>query len=210
MVFVANYIKGASLDSSFSYEINGVKKQVELKKGAYYRLDLTPEKLSGLRFGNVQGKVAVAVSYVAPIGEIRDAGENVLSLERTYTVAGKSSPATSFSRSDTVKITLTPKFDPTAPDGYYEITDVLPAGFRFVRPDYASGKGSNWWYPNEVTGQKVVFGYYYDKNDPYRKSSITYYARAVSPGTYTADNAAIRHTDRDISGFAGKARVTID
>ncbi|MGE5614601.1 MAG: alpha-2-macroglobulin family protein, partial [Bacillota bacterium] len=210
MVFVTNYIKEASLDSSFSYEINGDKKQVELKKGAYYRLDLTPDKLSALKFGNVRGKVAVAASYVAPIGEIRAAGDNLVSLERTYTIAGKSGPAASFNRSDTVKITLTPKFDETAPDGYYEITDILPAGFRFVRSDLTSGKDSNWRYPKEVTGQKVVFGYYYSKNNPYRKSSITYYAKAVSPGTYTADNAAIRHTDGKISGFAGKSRVTID
>lgn len=210
MIFVTNYIKGASLDSSFSYEINGDKKQVELKKGGYYRLDLTPEKLSAIKFGNVRGKVAVAASYVAPVGEIRAAGENAVSLERTYNVSGKSGSATSFSRSDTVKITLTPKFDTTAPDGYYEITDVLPAGFRFVRPDYSSGKESNWWYPNEVTGQKVVFGYYYNKNNPHRKSSITYYAKVVSPGTYTADNAAIRHTDKEIFGFAEKARVTVD
>jgi uncharacterized protein YfaS (alpha-2-macroglobulin family) len=211
MVFVTNYINGASLDSSFSYEINGDKKQVELKKGAYYRLDLTPEKLSALKFGNVRGKVAVAASYVAPIGEIRAGGGNIVSLERTYTTVGKSGPATSFNRSDTIKITLMPKFGTTAPDGYYEITDVLPAGFRFVRPDYASSKGEgNWWYPNEVTGQKIVFGYYYNKNNPYRRSSITYYAKAVSPGTYTSDNAAIRHTDGDISGFAEKVRITID
>lgn len=204
MIFVTNYIKDASLDSSFSYELDGSKKHVDLQKGSYYRLTLTPEKLAALMFTNVQGKVIVAASYVVPVSKHRLTGGSPVSVERTYSV-GKGS-TTSFNRSDTVKITLTPGFSENAPDGYYEITDILPAGFRFFSA--SSSYGNTSWYLDEVTGQKVVFGYYYSKTKG-SKGSIDYYARAVTPGTYTADNAAIRHTGSDVTAFAGKAQVSI-
>lgn len=205
MIFVTNYIKGASLDSGFSYELDGIKKQVDLQKGSHYRLTLTPEKLPALKFTNVQGKVIVSASYVIPVSEARPTEGNHISVNRNYSVGNGS--AASFNRSDTIKITLTPNFSENAPDGYYEITDILPAGFRYVRAGSASGNAS--WYLDEVTGQKVVFGYYYSKATS-NKGSIVYYARAVTPGTYTADNAAIRHIDSDITGFTGKVQITID
>jgi uncharacterized protein YfaS (alpha-2-macroglobulin family) len=205
MIFVSNYIKGASLSNSFSYELDGVRKQVELQKGGSFRLDLTPEKLASLKFSNIQGKVQATVSYVAPVSKIRKTEGNVISIERSYSLNGGS--ASSISRSDTVKVTITPSFGATAPDGYYEITDILPAGLRFDRPEYTYGNGA-WWWPDEVSGQKVVFGLYYNKED-YKDTSITYYARAVSEGAYTADNAAIRHTDKDIYDFTQREQITI-
>lgn len=205
MIFVSNYIKGASLNNSFSYELDGVKKQVELQKGGTFRLDLTPEKLASLKFSNIQGKVQATISYVAPASKIRRTEGNIVSIERVYSLNG--GPASSISRSDTVKITIRPSFGATAPDGYYEITDVLPAGLRFDRPEYSYGS-STWWWLDEASGQKVVFGIYYNKND-YKDTSITYYARAVSEGTYVVDNAAIRHTDRDVFGFTEREQISI-
>ncbi len=211
MVFVTNYIKEASLNNSFSYELEGAKKQVELKNGGCYRLILTPEKLSNIKFGDVKGKIQVAASYVAPVSEVRATGGNLASLERVYTAANSTVSGDTFSKSDKIKVTITPKFDAAAPDGYYEITDILPAGFRYVRSDFVEDADSHTWYPDEVTGQKVVFGYYYNKNSKFSnmRGSITYYAVAVSPGSYTADNAAIRHTDGKITGFTERKQIRI-
>lgn len=206
MIFVSNYIKDASLDNSFSYELNGVKKQVELQKGGTFRLDLTPEMLASLKFSNIKGKIQAAVSYVEPTSRIRATEGNQVAILRTYSLSNE--PGTksrnSFNRSDVVKISITPTFGPTAPDGYYEITDILPAGFRFARYNTAS----EIWWPDEVTGQKVVFGYYYNKKAA-KNATITYEAIAVTEGTFTADNAAIRHTDSAISGFTKKEQITI-
>lgn len=211
MVFVTNYIKEASLDNSFSYELDGAEKQVELKNGGCYRLTLTPEKLNNIKFGNVKGKIQVAASYVAPVSEVRSTAGNLVSLERVYTAAKGTASGDTFGKSDKIKVTITPKFETDAPDGYYEITDILPAGFRYVRSDFVEDADSHMWYPDEVTGQKVVFGYYYNKNSKFNKSrgSITYYAVAVSPGVYTADNAAIRHIDGKIAGFTERKQIRI-
>jgi len=208
MIFVTSYIKEVSLNNSFSYELDGAKKQVELKNGGYFRLIVTPEKLSNIKFSNVKGKIQIASSYVAPVSELRPTEGNLVSLERVYTAASGATSGDSFRRSDRIKVTITPKFDTAAPDGYYEITDILPAGFRYVQSDYVEGADRHTWYPDEVTGQKIVFGYYYNKNG-YTPGSITYYAAAVSPGDYTADNAAIRHTDGKITGFTERKQIRI-
>jgi alpha-2-macroglobulin len=205
LIFVKNYIKNASLDCSFNYELDGSKKSVDLKNGGYYRLTVTPEKLASLKFSSVKGKIVAASTYVAPVSEIRSGSGSTLSIQRMYEADGVKS-ATEFDRSCNIKVTITPKFSESAPDGFYEITDILPAGFRYVAN--SPGKENTDWYPDEVTGQKVVFGYYYNKVR-FKNNSIVYFAKAVSPGTYTADNAAIRHVDSSLTGFTEKLKIKV-
>lgn len=203
LIFVTNYISYADSEASFAYELDGSKRQIDLLNGSQYSLTLTPEKLSAIKFSDVKGKVIVSSSYIAPVSEIKASQDNIVSLSRAYSIDGNIS--TSFNRSDTIRITLTPSFGENAPDGYYEITDILPAGLRYVY----NQSGLQNAYPDEVTGQKVVFGYYYSKKY-YKAENIVYYARAASPGTFTADNAAIRHSDSDVSGFTGKAKIIVN
>jgi uncharacterized protein YfaS (alpha-2-macroglobulin family) len=205
LMFVRNYIKNASLDCSFSYELDSSKKQVDLKNGGYYRFTVTPEKLASLKYSNVKGKIIVASSYVAPVSEVRSTDGGTISIQRIYEADGIKGTA-EFDRSNTIKVTITPKFNENAPDGFYEITDVLPAGFRYV--SNLPGKENAKWYPDEVTGQKVVFGYYYNKVG-FKNGSIVYFAKAVSPGTYTADNAAIHYVDSSLSSFTDKQKIKV-
>jgi hypothetical protein len=210
MIFVTNYIKDASLVNSFTYELDGVKKNVELQKGSSFRLTLTPEKLAAVKFSNITGKIKAASSYTVPVSEHMKNGSGIVGISRIYEHKDKAGAAADFKRSEIVKVTLTLDIDENAPDGYYEITDILPAGLKYMSAVY-TGDGINnyWFYPKEATGQKVVFGYHYDKSAKFRPNKIEYYARAVSPGSYTADSAAVRHTDKNIAGFSDKAGITV-
>ncbi len=203
LMFVTNYVSYSDSEAGFAYELDGTKKQIDLKNGSYYTLVLTPEKLSSIKFSDIKGKIVVSSSYVAPVSVLKASQDNLVSLSRSYSING--SITTSFNRSDTIRITLTPSFSENAPDGYYEITDILPAGLRHVY-NHSDMRDA---YPDEVTGQKIVFGYYYSKKH-YKGENIVYYARAASPGTFTADNAAIRHSDSDVTGFTGKTKVTVN
>lgn len=210
MIFAVNYVKDTELVNSFTYELDGVKKHVVLEKGSCFRLVLTPEKLSSIRFSDISGNIIAARSYTAPVSEIKKTEGDIVSISRSYSIKGKEGPATTFERSDTVKINLALSFSENAPDGYYEVTDILPAGFRYIEAVYGSSRADDPWnYPFEVTGQKVVFGYYYNKNNKKQNRNIVYYAKAVSPGTYTADNAALSYTGSDIAGFSDKAHITV-
>ena len=128
MIFVTNYIKDASLTGSFTYELDGVKKTIELKKGSSFRLILTPEKLASIKISSISGNIVAARSYIYPVSEVMKTPGNIVSIKRTYESADKKVPTTAFDRSDTVKVTLTLQFGEHAPDGYYEVIDVLPAG----------------------------------------------------------------------------------
>lgn len=212
MIFVTNHIKDANLTGSFTYELDGVKKIVELKKGSCFRLVLTPEKLASIRFSNISGNIIAARSYTAPVSETMRTDSGLVTIKRTYE-SGNDGPVTSFDRSDTVRVALTVKFGENAPDGYYEVTDVLPAGLRYTHAWYTDEWGRNnriLYYPDEVTGQKVVFGLPYSKAYKDKEYTITYYAKAVSPGAYTADSAAVRHIDSDIAGFTPTGRITVN
>jgi len=203
LIFVTNYVNYSNTEAGFAYELDGSRKQIDLKNGSCYRLILTPEKLSSIKFSDVKGKIVVSSSYVAPVSEVMASGDTLVSLSRAYSI--DKNVTNIFNRSDTVRITLTPVFSENAPDGYYEITDILPSGLRYVY----NVRDTKRAYPDEVTGQKVVFGFYYSKKD-YKGESIVYYARAASPGSFTADNAAIRHSDSNIAAFTGKTKVTIN
>jgi len=207
---------------SFTVEVNGRKENVSLDKNKVFRLVLTPEALQNIKFSNIKGDVAVTSSYTASITNFSEDTNKLVRIKRTYSVVN---PALSdsnrwqlqgsdplqqfvFRQSQLVKITLEPEFAENAPDGYYEITDILPSGLRFASADDRYNLGC---YLSETGGQKVVFGFYYNKNskDGFGQRSISYYARAVTPGQFTADYTYIRHTQADFSGFAEKALVEI-
>ena len=202
LTYVKSYIPSVSTDNSFSYELDGVRKDIKLSKAGQYRLVLTPAKLAAIRFYSISGNVTLAAASTGPVKDLLVESGSPVGLERSYSVNGTT---TSFKRSDLVMITLKPVFSDAAIDGYYEITDILPAGLRYVSGRYNDNTD---WYPDEVSGQKVVFGYSYGKLKAVK--SITYYARAVTPGTFTADYSLIKHSTSDLSGFADRIEVTVE
>ncbi len=201
LAFVKSCSPSAAISGSFSYELDGVKKDISLSKAGQYRLILTPAKLAAIKFYNIKGNITVAASSTGPVKDLMSKDGSPVGLKRSYEANGAS---TAFKRSDLVKITLRPVFSETAVDGFYEITDILPAGLRYVEGRYQDNIG---WYADEVSGQKVVFGYSYNKLSPVR--DITYYARAVSPGSFTADYALIKHSLSDLSGYADRVEITV-
>lgn len=205
LIYVSNSLPGTLMEGSFTYEVGGERKDVQLKGSQQVQLLLTSEKLANLTISNVKGDLTVSSAYVAPASDLLPGNHDLVGLERTYSAKGKDRD--DFQRSDFIRVELKPVFNEAAPDGYYEITDVLPAGFRYVSGRPAEGDQET-WYPGEVSGQKLVFGYYYSKQYT-RKASIIYYARAVSPGTFTADNAAIKHGDSSVAGFTARVLVTV-
>ncbi|HHW49478.1 MAG TPA: hypothetical protein GXX14_12800, partial [Clostridiaceae bacterium] len=198
-----NHIPEISMTGKFSYEIDGEKKDVTLNKFEKFQLILTPEKLEKIKFYNVDGDIAVTSRFISPMKDLLPGSNQLIELSRAYSV--NANVTTVFRQSDLIKITLSPKFSENAPDGYYEITDVLPSCLRFV-----SGlpMEEDSWYPDAVEGQKVTFGFYYSRK--YHKDrKIVYYARAVMSGEFTADNALMKHYLSDVAAFAEKTQVKV-
>ena len=140
---------------------------------------------------------------MSPVTDVVNDKDDNISLSRSYSNLGKLTD--SFEHSSLVKIALTPEFSETAPDGYYEVTDILPSGLRYVKDFNYGGRR---WYPNDRNGQEITFGYYYKKGEP--KHSIVYYARAVCPGEYTSDYAIMKHYMSDTLGIAEQQTIIIN
>jgi hypothetical protein len=204
MEFVTNSIPDVQQNGKFTYELDGKKTEVTLKNAQRHKLVITSENLKKLKFYDVKGDITVISSYKGPVKDLMKNREDLVKLDRKYTVNNKIKKE--FNQSDFITVTLKPEFLEAAPDGYYQITDVLPCGFRYVEgKPYIDTR----YYPEEVSGQKVVFGIYYSKNSKEKLKDIVYYARAVSPGDFTADNAIIKHNDSDVAGFADRINISV-
>jgi hypothetical protein len=143
----------------------------------------------------------VSASYPSKVKDIGKTDDNI-KLERGYISFGKQ--INTFKQSEFVKIVLKPKFSESAPEGFYEITDVLPSGLRFVSHRSLDEKIC---YPIHRSGQTVVFGYYYSKKGP--NKDIVYYARAAVPGIYSADHAVMKHTQSNTTAITDKSIINI-
>ena len=204
LFYVTNSLPGTVQSSKFKLEIGSSSKVITLNNYETFDITLTKEKLSQIKFTEITGDIAVAARFTGDAKDTLAQNTELVTLKRSYSV--KNVVKNSFNQSDLIKITLTPKFNEACPDGFYEVTDILPCGLRYVQGKHDSNEN---WYPDEVSGQKVVFGFYYDKNDPNGAKNIIYYARAVSPGKFTADNTLIKHSESDAAGFAQKSSVKV-
>ena len=202
LMFVTNSLPKSNQVGRFSYEIDGVKKDVILKNIERYKLVLTSGKATRVKFSDFSGDIMSAEHYVGPIKDLMNTKDKLVKLTRTYSVGDVSKKR--FKQSDLIKITLQPGFERNAPDDYYEITDILPSGLRFVGVEPNSGSE---WYYYQISGQTMVFEIWPQKDKP-RK--LVYYARAVSPGAFTADNALIKHGYSDVAGFTDRTKLIID
>lgn len=206
LMFVTNSIPDPLPQGKFTYSFEGTTKEITLNKNDTFMMTLTKEKLAQLKFSKITGDIGVTSRFIGPVTNLLENPNNLVTLSREYRVNGKIT--TTFNRSDLIQITLHPSFSENAPDGFYQITDILPAGLRYVD----SPNDNNKWYPEEVSGQKTVYGFCNNKNNPIysnRGSYVIYYARAVCPGEFTADNSLIKHYDSDTSGFTEKIQVKI-
>ncbi len=176
-----------SFTNSFTYSLGGSKKTATLDGRKQFSLLLSQEELKTLEISDVQGDIVLAASYYGNLSDANYQTADSYSLQRSYQVPGKS--ITNMGLSDIVKVTLTPNFTANAPDGYYEITDCLPAGLRYI--ENSSSRSTGLSTPIYHDSERLVFGYYYSKKT--KQNSITYYARVASIGEYIADSAVMNH-----------------
>lgn len=193
---------------SFTYELNGNKVKKTLKDMELFQLTLLPEDLSKITFSGIDGKVGVITSYSVPIpsGETQ-AGQD-LTISRSYRVNTKQTML--FGRSDLVEIAITYDIGDKAPQGQYEIVDILPAGLSYIpRPyNYQETAANNdyWDYPAEANGQRLVF--YASKGQ--EDKTINYLARVISPGEYICESPVLSNVSNSTVYTSGsKDKVVI-
>ncbi|MBN2259887.1 MAG: hypothetical protein JW702_05060 [Clostridiales bacterium] len=156
---------------------------------------LTPAELEKLKIESVEGNVGAYVYAWGDENDMKNQKTDEYNLTRVYSVNNEQK--SEFEVSELIKVTLTPGIKKGGEDSY-QITDFIPAGFRFVKIDK-----STVWYDEE--GQKIIF--YYWNNE--KNSTIDYYIQAVMPGKYTADYAVITQIGETGNNFTEQIELTV-
>ncbi|WP_010245975.1 dockerin type I domain-containing protein [Acetivibrio cellulolyticus] len=199
LMFISTQIeKRIDAVGKVTYSLNGEEKTVTFENGSSYCLSLLPSQLAGLKITNVEGAVSAVSIFKEDILETGNVDEDI-SVTRTYMFTnGTPLSSNTLKQGDVIKVRLDWNMSDTAFDGVYEITDYLPSGL----------KPYNSYYNTE--GQKISF-YIYNSTYWKYQTYIEYYARVISPGTYTAQGPIIQgKTSRDNINCGKTEIVTID
>jgi hypothetical protein len=185
-----------SLRGSVSVKYGQESESFELFGFESKSMTLTKEELASLKISKLEGNIGVYVDAMGGVDAMKKNKVNEFSIERSYSLGREET--TEFEQSDLIKVTLNPTV-PKKEHGTYEITDFVPAGFRFIKAEHG-----NYWY--EESGQKMIF--YYWESEKHHKP-ITYYIQAVMPGIYTADHAVIVKNGKVGTNFTDQVTLTV-
>jgi len=204
MYVIEEYEKLPDTDVEFTYEYDGNTYTEKISGGGSVSVTIPSVKLSEFNITEVSGEAAVVSVYNAPLVNIAEQDKN-LKIKRTYYSYATGKETTEFKQDDIVKVVLEWDALPAAIDTFYEITDFAPSGLKPIESTYQIAERPDkeliWWFRN-VDGQKVTFNVYRDAKN---KDALVYYARVVSPGTFTADGTIMQGTLVKDSILVGKS-----
>ncbi|AGC67529.1 alpha-2-macroglobulin domain protein [Thermoclostridium stercorarium subsp. stercorarium DSM 8532] len=198
-----------SSEASFSYEYDGNRYNEKIINGRAVTVKIPSIKLSELKITEVKGEVAVTSVFNATPEFPEEPDEN-LKIRRTYYDYRTGAETTEFRQNDIVKVVIEWDIAPTAMDTHYEIIDFAPSGLKPIENPFKAGinPGSDFWWFRNIDGQKVTFTVFRDAE---KKEPLVYYARVVSPGTFTADSTIVQGSvvkDSIKFGDAVKIKIT--
>jgi len=209
MFFVHRYTPRSATESSFSYMLNGEKITADFEDGQVQVLELNQDALAALDLQQVSGKIGLTAYYTAAPSELAAVSDAVKITKSITPVSGKK-----LEPGATAKVTLHVEFSNDAPGGWYNVSDVIPSGFRFSKSDY-----SNTWYLFNQEGQRLSFSLNRNINrnyetteapELYSEMTITYYIRGVLPGKYLVEQAVIQHDQSALNNHSEKSSLIIN
>jgi alpha-2-macroglobulin len=195
--------------ASFAYSVGGRREEKRLERGSTFALSLSAAELAALRLEVIEGRLSVATRYMAPLAEAGLTPADDVSIKRTFLVDGQ--PGGVIGPASLVLVTLELSIGPQAPDGCYQVTDLLPSGLQPVTRAgslFASRDRPPGYFPPglvlpyQASGRKVSFCVGKGTN------VVRYYARPFAKGEYVWEPATI-HNQRVPSIFNLSEPATI-
>ena len=193
-------------DARFAWSVDGERHEETIEAGETFSLDLTADQRGSFVVERLDGEIMVTSSWAgeAQTSDLPD--DSSVTITRTVAPDGRA-PA-----DDLVRVTLDVTFGLAAPDGCYEVTDLVPSGLApVVAPVgqwWDGGGGPHLIGPYAVEGQQVSWCVDPGMTAPIR---LGYSARVVTPGTYTWEPAVIQSVAAPSIGSSTPViRYTID
>ena len=159
----------------FAITIDGHRAVVKLDPGEAYSVRLSAAQAQGLSVETVSGTVSAVVEARVPIRASELSPHPDLTLVRA-------SIAEPIPGDRLVQVDLTATFKGLAPEGCYDVTEVVPSGLAPVAVNGQSDTDPGTAWPSRMVGQQVSFCAYHDRS----RGSVVhlrYMARVVNTGS---------------------------
>lgn len=181
----------------------GKDKTYKLKLFDRESFSVTKDKIQDVKFKDIKGSIACRVEALGNKDDLEKNRTDDFSIDISYSLKDSNESQMSYKHSDLVKVTIMPAFSPNVIEGNYEITYVVPAGFRFIELD------RKWPFWVEEDGQKLRLFFYYNRQT-FAAIPITFYMQAAQKGTYTVDYAVIKENLESRLNYHDKASLTVE
>ena len=200
--YVGKYSPKPVNPASLSYQLAGKTIQHTFDKRRQLYLELGETQLEQADFKVLEGKVGYHAYYMGGFNEAEKTLPAGVSISHQLS-------SQNIKLGDELTITTTVTFSNEAPVCYYDISQIVPSGFRFLAVENYSYYDSDWHYRVGERGMLELFINPLWKDDIFKRrympSSITfsYKARAVLPGTYIMEAPALSYSGSNTL-FAGE------
>jgi uncharacterized protein YfaS (alpha-2-macroglobulin family) len=173
-------------EASFAYSADGRRSTVRLEPGETFSLPLTAAQAATLTAETLTGQVGVAVEARVPVAPTSLRPHPDVGLTRT----GPSQPIPT---DRIIEVNLQATFADTAPEGCYEVTELVPSGLAPLTTWWTTetGDDTDITWPSSVVGQEVGFCAWNDEETG-RTAHLRYLARVVNEGTFAWEPAVMQ------------------
>jgi len=179
--------------ASITYRMFGEEFTRDLSRGRSFTLRIPTQNMNEFELTSVTGAVGAVSIQRVPLEEV-DIIDNDITVSRTFLRAGGQEVTDAFEQDELIRVQITIDYSRKSIHGSYLVTDFLPAGLAFVSGSarFRSPRtGNDHWVHVTTDGQRVTF---YDFNSRFDGVRVYYYyARVISPGTFTAEGTLVQN-----------------
>ena len=159
--------------------------------------------IKNVKFSNIKGDIMCVVEALGNKDDLSKNKSEDLKIDITYSSENSSTQKTNFKQSEIIKVTITPSVADYIMYGSYEITYVLPSGFRYVSSD----KKNHAWLIED--GQKLRYYISFNRMN-FNLVPVAFYMQATQKGEYTVDYAVIKENYDTKLNYIEKSRLKIE
>lgn len=186
-----------NLFGEVTVEIDGVKTVHKIKLFEEKVIPILKEKIQNVNFLNIKGDIACNVEALGNKDSLDKNKTDDISLKLSYRKDNFMDESIIYNHSDIVEVNIDSYINNAEKSGGYEITYVIPAGFRYV------GVKDTKTIEPEIDGQKLTFKFYYNKEYP-NILPITFFIQAAQIGKYTTDYTVIKEIGENKLNYVDK------
>ena len=169
--------------AKFSVTLDGERREISLAGRGCKSFSLGARALAEADFSGSRDLYACA-AYTARTADA-GAATGRLRVEKTYTPVG----ADALARAGVARVDIRVTFAPDAPDGCYTVTDLIPAGMRYL-PAQGRQYSGDWTWGSVENEAQTVNGYIYRDRESWEREQRELAAGEADPGYFDEEPEA--------------------